>query len=536
MGLLNVIKNLFWKGGEKVDDLKSLSEITDDSRISIPAIEYDRINNAKNYYSDTFDPVKYKNSYGVNCEHKLMSLNMAKMASRRLASIIFNEQCEISLSDDNANSLIESVLTNEHFYLNFEEFLEKAIALGGGAARPYVDGNEIKIAWIDADQFYPLHTNTNEINEAAIARRNVVTEHDTTVYYTLLEFHEWKDVRDEESDVDCNYQVTYELYRSESEDTVGNQKPLATLPEYEDLPPHANLAEVQHNLFSYFKTPGANNIMFGSPLGLGIVDNTENIIRAINLTHDQFVWEVKMGKQRVAVPAEMLRPADGFGDANDDMAHPQMFDSDETVYQAMYGDEDMKVTSLTTAIRNEQYEASMDYFLHEFENQVGLSSGTFTTTPSGVQTATEVVSNNSMTYQTRSSYLTQVERFIDDLVDAILELAKKGDLFDDGKVRWDGDIDEIEVNIHFDDGVFVDKDAQAKQDMLAVTSGVMPKKQFLIRNYGLSDEDADEWIAAVQNETPEPAPSAETGLFGGDGRGGDGNGDSSADDGQGVED
>lgn len=536
MGLISRIKNIFRKGGVQLGLYKTLSQITDDERIATPVSEYERIARDKRYYADEFPQVEYKNSYGDDCKRKLRSLNIAKMAARRLASIIFNEQCDISLSDKKANDLITDVLTNEHFYLNFEEFLEKAIALGGGAARPYIQDDEIKIAWVDADQFYPLHTNTNEISEAAIASRSTRIMDKAVWYYTLLEFHEWKASQDEGTGAQANYQITYELYKSEDENTVGTQVSLNELDEYAGLEPHTGLVDVGHNLFAYFKTPGTNNVTLTSPLGLGIIDNSINIIHAINTTHDQFVWEVKMGKRRVAVPAQMLRAGKNFGSGTHDETHPLMFDSDQDVYEAMYGDEDMKITDLTTSIRNDQYQATMDYFLHEFENQVGLSAGTFTSSPDGVQTATEVVSNNSMTYQTRSSYLTQVEKFINDLVDAILELAKCGELFDDGKKRWDGDIDETDVNVHFDDGVFVDKDAQAKQDMLAVTSGVMPKKQFLMRNYGLSEEDADEWLAQVQSETPEPAPSVESSLFGGDGDGGDDNGHSSADDGQGSED
>ena len=178
-----------------------------------------------------------------------------------------------------------------------------------------------------------------------------------------------------------------------------------------------------------------NNKRTDSPLGLGLVDNSRKIVDAINQTHDQFVWEVRMGQRKVAVPAEMLRPPVQFGSDKEKISRPPMFDKDANVFVQMYGDPDgMKITDLTTPIRNDQYEASMDFFLSEFENAIGLSQGTFTSTPSGIQTATEVVSNNSMTYQTRSSYLTQVEKQLNNLVIAVLELAECGGLFSDGVV------------------------------------------------------------------------------------------------------
>ncbi|MDF4186030.1 hypothetical protein PV940_03145 [Ligilactobacillus salivarius] len=60
---------------------------------------------------------------------------------------------------------------------------------------------------------------------------------------------------------------------------------------------------------------------------------------------------------------------------------------------------------------------------------MGFSSGTFSYDGQGVKTVTEVVSENSTTYQTRSSYLTQVELFLNQLVNAILEVASVGQFF-----------------------------------------------------------------------------------------------------------
>ncbi|WP_049184043.1 phage portal protein [Limosilactobacillus fermentum] len=478
--------------------VNQLNNITDDPRISIASDEYERINMAKRYYKDDLGRVSYLNSYGRKMNRDLVSINVTKMAARRLASVIFNEQCTITLGDadaTDANELIGQVLADNDFYNQYEEKLEEAIALGGGAIRPYVDNDKIKLAWVNASQFYPLHSNTNEIDEAAIASQTTVTENNLNVYYTLLEFHQWND--------DGTYQITNELYRSESADTVGIQVPLNTLDEYKNIQPQVTLTGLTKPLFAYFKTPGANNKRLDSPLGLGLVDNSKKIIDAINQTHDSYYWEVKMGQRRVAVPAEMLKPGTTFGNNEVDELRPPVFDPEENVFVQMYGDEEMKITDLTTPIRNDQYQATMNFFLEEFENAIGLSQGTFTSTPSGVQTATEVVTNNSMTYQTRSSYLTQVSKQIKGLIIAILELMECGGLFDDGKARWSGDPEAVDINIDFADGVFTDKTTQFTQDSQAVSIGVLPKKRFLMRNYNLDEDQAEQWLAELDDEQPE---------------------------------
>ena len=181
----------------------------------------------------------------------------------------------------------------------------------------------------------------------------------------------------------------------------------------------------------------------------------------------------------------------------------------------MYGDaSEVGFHDATSPIRVADYQATMDFFLREFENQTGLSQGTFTTSPSGIQTATEVVTNNSQTYQTRSSYITQVEKTIKALTYAIFELASVDSFYSDGQARWSGDLDNLDITINFNDGVFVDQDSKRAADLQAVQAQVMPKKQFLMRNYGLDEEEAEEWLAQIdaENSTAEP----EFNQFGGE--------------------
>jgi phage portal protein, SPP1 gp6-like len=155
----------------------------------------------------------------------------------------------------------------------------------------------------------------------------------------------------------------------------------------------------------------------------------------------------------------------------------------------------LKITDVTSDMRIEQLKSAMDYALRKFEVQIGLSAGTFSYDESGLKTATEVVSDNSMTYQTRSSYLTMVEKAIKELCTSILELADYNGLF-----KYDVAKNDPEFSIYFDDGLFVDKDKQLDEDLKATAAMAMPKKQFLIRNYGLSDDEAEEWYQETLKE------------------------------------
>ncbi|MGO1442579.1 MAG: phage portal protein [Lactobacillus delbrueckii] len=505
MAFWDTLKSLFRKGSAAVGMAKSLGQIIDDPRINLPADEVERIARDKRYYMDDFKQVTHKNSYGDTQKHELQSVNVTKLASAKLASLIFNEECQVSVSDETANDFLDEVFEQNDFYTTFEEKLEEWIALGSGCVRPYVEGGKIKLAWATADQVYPLQADTNQINELAIASKTTAVEGHRTIYYTLLEFHQWDN---------GDYVITNELYRSETADTVGINVPLNSLEQYEGLEPQVKITGLKHPLFAFYRNKGANNKNFTSPMGMSLIDNSYTVIDAINRTHDQFVDEVKKGQRRLIVPAEWLKTGSSYGGQASE-THPPMFDPDETVYQAMYGDaSEVGFHDATSPIRVADYQATMDFFLREFENQTGLSQGTFTTSPSGIQTATEVVTNNSQTYQTRSSYITQVEKTIKALTYAIFELASVPSFYADGQARWNGDVDSLDITINFNDGVFVDQDSKRAADLQAVQAQVMPKKQFLMRNYGLDEKEADEWLAQIdaENSTAEP----EFNQFGGD--------------------
>jgi A118 family predicted phage portal protein len=84
----------------------------------------------------------------------------------------------------------------------------------------------------------------------------------------------------------------------------------------------------------------------------------------------------------------------------------------------------------------------------------------------------------------------------------------------DGQARWTGDVDSLDITINFNDGVFVDQDSKRAADLQAVQAQVMPKKQFLMRNYGLDEGEADEWLSQIDSENSTAEP--EFNQFGGE--------------------
>lgn len=522
MGLIDTIKNLFRKGGAAMGVVQSLNAITDHPKINIDSAEYARIDRDMHYFKGDFKSLKYRNTYGDTKERPYVTLNMMQVIARRMASLLFNEQSKISVAtrppktDENgdsidyqepdvANTFVQSVLDANDFNKNFERYLESGLAMGGLAIRPYVDDatGEIKLAWIQAPNFFPLRSNTSDVSSAAIATPTRRTENGKTVYYTLLEFHEW---------TPGGYTITNELYRSEEKNIVGIQVPLNTL--YPDLQPTTTLQGFSRPLFVYLKPAGFNNKSLTSPLGVGICDNALSTLAQINDTYDQFHWEIKMGQRRVAVPESMIQLA---APENGQIRPRQYFDPDQNVFFPVAGSMDNdKVTDLSTPIRTNEYISALQNFLKTLEMQVGLSAGTFSFDSTGLKTATEVVSENSMTYQTRNSHLSMVEQVVKDLVVSICELAQATTI--GGKTLYSGPIPtRDQVSVDFDDGIFTDKSATADYWIKLQAAGLCTDWQAIMHVQGVTETDAKRLADEIAGTTANQAVNPQDALFGGNG-------------------
>lgn len=463
MRFLDRIKSLFVRGGAKVGMVSTLETILDHPKINGNKKEYARINRSLMYYEGLYPKIKYKNSNGNQAEREPSTINMMKKVSNQYASVVFNEQCEIEV-DGPAAEFINDVFEHNDFKKNFSKYLEPMFALGGLACRPYLDThtNQIEFSWALADAFYPLESNTNNISECAIPFTTTRTDGKRTIYYTLLEFHEWENGQ---------YIVRNELYRSEREEAVGVNVPLSEL--YEDLEEETAFNNLTRPIFAYLKPSGFNNINPYSPLGLGVCDNARHTLDRINRTYDEFDQEIKKGKRRVAV-SEMLMNSTVDRETG---RVQQFFDEDEDTFQIIPGSnmDDMTIHDLTSDIRTPEYIAAINYHLKTLEMEVGLSGGTFTFDANGVRstkTATEIVSENSQTYQTRAMQITEVEKFIKELVVSVCELGKALKVYSGVIPAFD------DIGVSFDDGAFQDKDAQLTFYMKLITLGYPVEKVF----------------------------------------------------------
>src|SRR5690625_1469832 len=331
------IKNWFKRGGYALTG-KELQTINDHPKISIDPNELARIERNFIDYQGNYPKVEYINSMGHLQKRDYFYLNMSKLTAEYLAGLVFNEQCEINISDadeekgtdntyQNAHDFISHVFEHNDFKKNLSDYLEPMFATGGIAVRPYVDmtTGEVEFSWALADAFYPLKATSNGISEGVIVSKSLEVDGDKTIHYTLLEFHEWE--RDQEGN--NIYVITNELYKSDDPNVIGKRIPLSD--RYEGLQEETRIKGLSRPIFNYLKPKGFNNINPHSPSGISIKDNEKPTLKKINDTYDEFYWEVKMGQRTVLVDDSVLSTLP----SEDGMPPQQVFDPDINVFKSI---------------------------------------------------------------------------------------------------------------------------------------------------------------------------------------------------------
>lgn len=448
-------------------------------------------------------------------KREMARLNMGKAVCSEMAGLVWGEQCGIDVSingreseePDPLNEFINNVLEKNAFHQKMQENIEEGLALGGAAFKTWAesrhdeDGNEIPdsrklmIGYAMADQFVPISWDNAQVTEGVFVSRIAKDGW----YYTRLEWHKWNGL---------TYVITNELYRSEiqrgktadeSQDILGVRYPLSEIYPYLD---EVTEVPVEESLFSYWRTPIANNLDDNSPLGVSIYANALDTLKALDICYDSFMREFRLGKKRIIVPARAVRS----------VVDPQTgklcryFDATDETYEALASDspDDLKIQDNSVELRVEEHVAAINAFLSILCMQVGFSAGTFTFDQhTGLKTATEVVSENSKTYKTIKTIQNQLRPAIEHLVRNIIDVAILYEMDYEGQTIESLVSRGYNITVTFDDGITQDRQTNINEGVMLVGAGLLSKYKFLTDpkyGQGLTPEDAKAELKRIAEE------------------------------------
>lgn len=427
-------------------------------------------------------------------KRRMLSLNMPKVLSQEMATLIFNERCEINIDNDELAENIKNVLDGNKFNKHFQDYLEYQFALGGTVIKPYFENDEIKLSFVTPDCFIPVAWDNKGIYEAIFTNQ---TRKGKKVY-THLEWH----LREGDE-----YVVKNELYVSENGEELGKRIPLGDL--YPDMDEEVRMKNIKRSLFVYFMPNTANHIDMYSPLGVPIYSHALDTLKSLDVAYDSFEREFRLGKRRIIIPATAVRSViDEHG------VLQRYFDADDEVYQALAtGDmDDSKIQDNTVELRVEEHIAAINAMLNFLSMQTGFSSGSFAFDGKSMKTATEVVSENSKTFRTKQSHETIVEEGLIELVEVILDLAELYEKFS----RPSG---EYGVTVTFDDSIAQDRTTDINEQALLLSMGTTTKKLAIMKIHGVTEKEALEILEEIRKEELRGSPEygeieKEVSLFG----------------------
>jgi A118 family predicted phage portal protein len=474
------------KGLIRIGLLKSIEKVTDHKDISQNEEMFQKIEVwkalYKGYYSEWHD-VQYQTIDGPK-QRRMLTLNMGKIVSSEMASLVYNEKCEISIDNETVSEFIHEVFKHNKFDKKFQDYIEYMFAHGGMVIKPYVENDKIMLSFVTADCFIPISWRNDTINEAVFPyefkKRNKK--------YTHLEWHLWEN---------GHYIIRNEVYESQSGVDLGVKVPLAQF--FPDLEEEVKIDGLNQPLFAYFKPNIANNIDLQSPLGISIFANALDTLKAIDTAFDSFHREFRLGRKRIIVPAYAVKTVID----PDSGKALRYFDSTDETYEAFaFGDMDKsEFKDVSVELRVEEHIAAINALLNLFAMQTGFSSGTFTFDGQSMKTATEVISEQSKTFKSKQSHENIIEEALQELIDSIVAM---GVLY--GMINAP---EEYEVAVTFDDSIAEDKGAEINQQTQLVSAGLQSKKRAIMKVQGVTEEEALEIIQEIIQEERQQSPELE---------------------------
>lgn len=387
------------------------------------------------------------------------TLNISSSIASEMAKLVTLEfKSEVSNND----------LLNEQYQVlieNIRVLTEYACAKGAIALKPYVSGNNIEIDIVHANNFFPTEYNSRgEISGA--------------IFVDTKKVGDWTYTRLEEHNLNGNiYTITNKAYlnKSNSSSTLGEEIPLDSVSEWEDLEPLTNIENIVKPLFAYFKMPTANTIDTGSPLGVSIYARAVRDIEEVDKQYSRILWEYEGSELAIDASTNCFK-MDQYGN----FVLPS---GKERLYRALDFDteEGKAINVFSPEIRDSSLFNGLDKMLKQIEFKCGLAYGTLSDAQNVDKTATEIKSSKQRSYQSVKDIQKSLEKSLRHTVYAMEVIGMLSGM----QIKTGN-----EVSFEWDDSIIVDKEADRLSDRADVAMGVMGLDEYRSKWMNESIEDA----------------------------------------------
>lgn len=398
-----------------------------------------------------------------------LSLGMAKKVCEDWADLLINKETDIIIND---KEKLDKILMREKFWQKANEGIEKTYALGNGAfvvrlKDAMIDDKEIvykgdktqlKIDFINATKIRPITFAGGEITECAFVNEGTNT---AIVSIHLLE--------------DNQYVITELILNKTSNGYALQNK--AKIYTGSDI-----------KWFAWLKPNKVNNLDINSPLGVSIFNDALDNLKIIDNIFDGFNNEYQLGKKRVIVGTDAVKIDIEAGEPR------KVFDINDVLYYQVPMGNDGKpiIQDISSELRSQAYIDGLNNQLSIFGSKCGLGESFYkfdAVSSRPVQTATASKLQAQNLYRSIEKMEIVVEECLKTLTKAIIYV---NNTWTNNETINDEDYNDIGVK--FDDAISTDKESERDRDSQAVKDGLMSKKEFVMKWYLKSEEDAVKYL------------------------------------------
>ena len=372
---------------------------------------------------------------------------------------ICREFTDISLGEMECkvdNDVLDAALQSAVRDLN--ENLQDGLALGSFILKPLgPDSSE----FVSADKFVPVSFGDNGVpNDVIFLTRKRTGE---TSWYTRVERHRF--------DESGNLVVENKAYHSSSEDSIGLPCSLDAVSEWAQIEPGPiTYPGMTKNDYGYFRVPMKNRVD-GSPCGVSIYAEAEELIRQADIQYGRLDWEYSSGERAVHVDERALRHQNG--------GKVSIPAGKQRLYRGLNLDQGQGelYKEYSPTMRDEAYIRGLEKAYRSIEFVVGLGYGDLSDASEVDKTATEIKASKQRKYNRVNAIQENLRDCLADFVDA---MAFYNDMF----------TSNYEFSCVFNDSILTDEETEREQDRKDVSMGVMSLVQYRMKWYQEDEETA----------------------------------------------
>ena len=433
----------------------------------------------------------YNGKEHVPCRR--LSLGMAKKLSEDIADLLLNERVQITIQDKATSEFVLKVLDDNNFAVIGNDYQERKAYTGTVAYVPYLDNIEVsedgdvvpgdtgkvRINYVSASNIYPLSWCNGYITECAFVFPKVIK----TKKYAHIQLH----ILDDGMYVIENHVV-------ECSAGAGKEIPAET---WRDLHGFESMSEKIYTgsperQFVIDRLNISNNSDKDNPMGVAIFANSLDVLRGLDTVYDSYINEFVLGKKRIFAAPELM--------GVDLLGNPVFDPNDVVFYQLPEGylrDGGKPIETVDMNLRADAHEKAINDNLNILSMKCGFGQNHYRFENGSIQTATQVISENSDMFRTVNKHELILEPVLDELIRIIARLG--------GILGADTDPD-TEIVVNFDDSIIEDKQAERQSDRQDVSMGAMTLVEYRSKWYGETKEEA---AKNVVQETDDPDPEEE---------------------------